>query len=140
MMHRFPARFHRLALSMPAAALLALVTFSSAPAQPPTLPTLDQILQQLEKNLRTYDAKVPSLFCNEHVVSKIEPSQLHGSTATESIFFVSNRARSKYAPVAIAATITTAAALSAQGLRDRAGPPAGIALESRAPESPASGA
>jgi len=85
-MHRSPARFRRLALSMPAAALLALVTFCSAPAQPPTLPTLDQILQQLEKNLRTYDAKVPSLFCNEHVVSKIDPSQLHSSTVTDSIF------------------------------------------------------
>lgn len=85
MKHRSPARLRCLARSMPVAAILALVTLSSAPAQSPP-PTLDQILQQLEKNLRTYDAKVPSLFCNEHVVSKIDPSQLHGSTATDSIF------------------------------------------------------
>jgi hypothetical protein len=86
MKHRSPARFRRLAGSMPAAAILALLCFSSAPAQSSPPPTLDEILQQLEKNLHAYDAKVPSLFCNEHVVSRIDPSQLHGNTVTDSIF------------------------------------------------------
>jgi hypothetical protein len=55
-------------------------------AQIPHPTTLDELLQRLENNLNIYDAKVPSLFCNEHVISRIDPSQTLRDTVTDSIF------------------------------------------------------
>jgi len=37
--------------------------------------TLDQILQRLEQNLQEYDSKIPSFFCDEHLVSEMFPGR-----------------------------------------------------------------
>lgn len=47
---------------------------------------LDDILRRLETNLNQYDARVPSLFCDEHVVSKVTPGKPNENTVTDSIF------------------------------------------------------
>jgi hypothetical protein len=52
-------------------------------AQPPTR---DNILQQLESNLQHYDKDVPSLFCDEHVVSQVTPGLRNQNTVTDSVF------------------------------------------------------
>src|ERR1700732_5310188 len=62
-----------------------------------------------------------------------------GSTATESIFLVSDRPCSRYTAAAAAATIASADTLNAKSLRDRAGVP-GIAPDIRVPESTVAGA
>ncbi len=50
-------------------------------------PNLGEILQRLEANLNHYDAGVPSLFCDEHVVSsRVEPGERDQNTITDSIF------------------------------------------------------
>lgn len=69
---------------------LALFTLlapaGSVPAQPRKPPTLDEILQQLETNLNQYDASVPSLFCDEHIVSQVSPGLRAQNTVTDSTF------------------------------------------------------
>ena len=57
-----------------------------APAQRPHPPTLDEILQRLEDNLNDYDSKVPSFFCDEHVVSYVVPGNSRQNTVTDSVF------------------------------------------------------
>jgi hypothetical protein len=49
-------------------------------------PTLDEILQRLENNLHDYDTKVPSFFCDEHVVSYVYPGNRQQNTITDSVF------------------------------------------------------
>ena len=49
-------------------------------------PTLGEILQRLEANLNHYDTHLPSLFCDEEVVSKVEPGLPDQNTVTEAIF------------------------------------------------------
>lgn len=49
-------------------------------------PTLDEILQRLDVNLSHYDAHVPSLFCNEHVLSLVKPGPRNQDTVTDSVF------------------------------------------------------
>jgi hypothetical protein len=67
--------------------LLALLALSaSLSAQPPKPPTLDEILQRLESNLQHYDKAVPSLFCDEHVVSQVTPGLSNQNTSTVSVF------------------------------------------------------
>ncbi len=67
--------------------LLALLALSSPlHAQPPKPPTLDEILQRLESNLQHYDKSVPSLFCDEHVVSQVTPGMRSQNTVTVSVF------------------------------------------------------
>ena len=67
--------------------LAALLLISSAShAQPPTPPTLDQILNRLDANLNRYDTRLPSLFCDEHVVSLVAPGQRGEDTITDSVF------------------------------------------------------
>jgi len=68
--------------------LLLLVLPAASPAQPAKPPTLDQILNRLEANLAHYDARLPSLFCDERVVSKVFPGQPRQDTVTDSIFRV----------------------------------------------------
>jgi hypothetical protein len=64
-----------------------LATLSVAlSAQQPTLPTLDSILQKLEANLKDYDTRVPSFFCDEHVVSRVSPGNPHQDVIADSIF------------------------------------------------------
>lgn len=48
---------------------------------------LGEVLQRLDANLKAYDAGVPSLFCDEHVVSsRTEPRERDLNTVTESVF------------------------------------------------------
>lgn len=56
-------------------------------AQGMKTPTLGEILERLESNLNSYDAGVPSLFCDEHVVSsRSEPKERELDTVTDSVF------------------------------------------------------
>ena len=68
--------------------LVALLACSSAlVAQRAKAPTLEEILDRLEANLNHYDARVPSLFCDERVVaSRVEPGLRDQDTVTDSIF------------------------------------------------------
>ncbi len=64
----------------------SLVFSSALCAQQTKAPTLDEILQRLDANLTHYDTAVPSFFCDEHVISQVEPG-IHGqSTVTDSVF------------------------------------------------------
>jgi hypothetical protein len=69
---------------------ISLVAFLGLPlalcAQQAKTPTLDEILQRLEANLNHYDTALPSLFCDEHVVSQVEPSARNKKTVTDSNF------------------------------------------------------
>jgi len=49
-------------------------------------PTLGDILQRLQENLDQYDSGVPSFFCDEHVVSQVEPGLRNQDTVTDSVF------------------------------------------------------
>jgi hypothetical protein len=55
-------------------------------AQGQKTPTLGEILQRLEANLNHYDTRLPSLFCEEEVISKVEPGRPDQNTVTEAIF------------------------------------------------------
>ncbi|QEE27092.1 hypothetical protein FTW19_03135 [Terriglobus albidus] len=56
------------------------------PAQVQKAATLGEILQRLEANLNRYDTRLPSLFCDEEVISKVEPGLPDQNTVTEAIF------------------------------------------------------
>lgn len=47
---------------------------------------LDEVLQRLETNLERYDTNLPSLFCDESITSKVEPSFPKQDTSVTSIF------------------------------------------------------
>ena len=48
---------------------------------------MEEILQRLDANLNRYDTRVPSLFCDEHVISQMEaPGMRNQVTATDSIY------------------------------------------------------
>lgn len=49
-------------------------------------PTLDDVLQRLHANLKHYDSSLPSLFCDEHVVSKVAPGYSDENTIMDSVF------------------------------------------------------
>ena len=75
--------------TLPAAiSLVAFFGFSSALcSQRAKAPTLQEILQRLEANLNQYDTRVPSLFCDEHVISsQVAPGQRDQNTITDSVF------------------------------------------------------
>jgi hypothetical protein len=55
-------------------------------AQRAKTPTLEEILQRLEANLRYYDAKVPSFLCDEHVASQRQSGAGERDRVTESVF------------------------------------------------------
>jgi hypothetical protein len=78
-----PVADHRL---LRAVLLGILVALHPALAQPPHLPTLDEILQRLEMNLNRYDTGVPSFFCDEQVVSQVIPGLRNQNTVTDSVF------------------------------------------------------
>ena len=70
-----------------ALSLIALLGLSSVLcAQPAKTPTLGEILDRLEANLNHYDTGVPSFFCDEHVISKVEPGLPNENTITDSVF------------------------------------------------------
>jgi len=74
--------------SSTAISFVAMLAFSSALcAQGPKTPTLEEILDRLEANLNYYDARLPNLFCDEHVVSsQVEPGMRDLNTTTDSVF------------------------------------------------------
>ena len=69
---------------------MAWFTFSSALyAQTPKTPTLDEILNRLEANLNNFDTRLPSIFCDEHVVSsQVQPGMRDLNTVTDSVFLL----------------------------------------------------
>jgi hypothetical protein len=96
-MHMIEA--HQSAISMTSRAsstaisLVAFLGFSSTLfAQGAKPPTLEEILQRLEANLNHYDNAVPSFFCDEHVISHVEPSPHNEDTITDSIFHLKRTA------------------------------------------------
>ena len=67
--------------------LVAFLGCSSALfAQQTKPPTLEEVLQRLEENLNRYDTGVPSLFCDEHVTSRVVPGMTDQDTITDSVF------------------------------------------------------
>ncbi|WP_158792387.1 hypothetical protein [Granulicella sp. L60] len=74
------------------AAVVALVPSSALCAQQTKTSNLDEVLKGLESNLNRYDTRLPSLFCDEHVVSlQMEPNQRDVSTVTDSVFQLSRK-------------------------------------------------
>lgn len=73
-------------------ACLAILTFlsfglvSQQGTSQTTPPSLDDVLQRLEANLKRYDSSLPSLFCDESITSKVEPSFPKEDTTVASIF------------------------------------------------------
>jgi len=51
------------------------------------------ILQRLQKNLDQYDSGVPNFFCDEHVVSQVEPGLPSQNTVTDSVFRLKRTAK-----------------------------------------------
>lgn len=67
--------------------LIAVPGFpGGAHAEQRKVPTLDEILERLEGNLNHYDRSLPSLFCDEHVESRVEPGRRNEDTVTDSTF------------------------------------------------------
>jgi len=67
--------------------LVALIGLSPVlSAQQARTPTLEEILQRLDAHLNHYDARVPSLFCDEHVVSERQHGPRSEETVTDSVF------------------------------------------------------
>jgi hypothetical protein len=75
---RSPGANHRLAFTALAATLALLPLCSTVRAQSISM-TLDDILIRLDGNLESYDAQVPSLFCDEHAISKMAAAPPPGS-------------------------------------------------------------
>jgi hypothetical protein len=67
---------------------VTVLAFSSALcAQEQETLTLDRILDRLDANLNYYDGRLPSLFCDEHVVSsQVEPGTRDVNTVADSVF------------------------------------------------------
>jgi hypothetical protein len=83
--------------SSTAISLVVFLGFSSALcAQRTKIPTLEEILQRLEASLNHYDTSVPSLFCDEHVVSQVEPGLRNPETITDSVFRLKRTANSDH--------------------------------------------
>lgn len=77
------ARVERVA----ALALLGVFVLPAAAlAQAASLPTLDEVLRQLDANLHRYDAQVPDFFCSEHVVSSLTYGHKSQISVNDSIF------------------------------------------------------
>jgi hypothetical protein len=72
--------------------ILAVAWFGTGGALFPVLaqqtppPSLDAVLQRLQSNLVHYDNAVPSFFCDEHVVSSVEPGLRNQNAVTDSVF------------------------------------------------------
>jgi hypothetical protein len=81
--------FRRSSAAISFVALLGLGSFGfsfALRAQRATTPTLDEILKRLEANLDHYDRSLPSLFCDEHFVSRVEPGRSDENAVADSIF------------------------------------------------------
>ena len=64
----------------------ALLLATCLGAQQPNSLTLESVLERLEANLNDYDTRVPSFFCDEHVVSRKSPGPRTQDTVTDSVF------------------------------------------------------
>jgi len=82
---RLPMRFRT---SSPIISILAFLVFPSALcAQKATIPTLGEALDRLEANLNHFDSRVPSLFCDEHIVaSEVQPNVPDQNAVIDSVF------------------------------------------------------
>jgi hypothetical protein len=70
-MRAHPSSAHRRLVFFALATVLAYLPLRPA-ARAQSIPmTLDDILIRLDENLKSYDAQVPSLFCDEHAISKM---------------------------------------------------------------------
>jgi hypothetical protein len=65
-------------------------------AQQAKIPTLEEILRRLEANLNHYDTSVPSVFCDEHVISQMEPGPRDQDRITDSVFHLKRTANSNH--------------------------------------------
>ncbi len=76
--------------STAAATLIAFLGLSSGLfAQQMKMPTLDEILAQLEANLNQYDHRLPSLYCDEQIhSSQMAPDERDQNTTADSVFRV----------------------------------------------------
>lgn len=83
---RHPATRYYRAFLVLLGVLSVIAESHSARAQSTKRLTLDDILLRLEDNLRRYDARVPSLFSDEHVVSSRFPGPATKVTTTDSLF------------------------------------------------------
>ncbi len=73
--------------SCAAISLVALLGVSSVlGGQEAKTPSLEEILSRLETNLNHYDKGVPSFFCEEHLISQVDPGQRSQNTVTDSVF------------------------------------------------------
>jgi hypothetical protein len=80
-----------------ALSLVAFLGFSSALCgQPTKMPTLEEILQRLDANLNHFDSRVPSLFCDEHVISEVDRGPRKEDTITDSVFRLKRTANSNH--------------------------------------------
>lgn len=71
------------------AASSLVVLFGASPgirAQRAATPSLQDVLKRLDANLKHYDARVPSLFCDEHVVSQVSSELGNEHAITDSVF------------------------------------------------------
>jgi hypothetical protein len=66
--------------------VVSLGVSSALCAQKVKAPTVDEILERLETNLNHYDRDLPSLFCEEHATSQMEPDGRDRDTVTDSMF------------------------------------------------------
>jgi hypothetical protein len=73
-----------------AISLVVWLTFSSALyAQQLKTSTLKEILTRLDANLNHFDTRLPSLFCDEHVLSsQVQPGMRDLNTVTDSVFLL----------------------------------------------------
>lgn len=95
---RFAMSDRRLSAAISIVVLLGLGTFGfpcALQSQQAKAPTLDEILHRLEANLNHYDKGLPSLFCDEQVVSRVEPGAGNRDTVTDSVFRVKRTANSR---------------------------------------------
>ena len=69
-----------------AAFFTSLVLSSMLHAQQKGAASLNDMLQHLETNLHQYDKRVPSFFCDEHLVSQVDSSLGRRKTITDSVF------------------------------------------------------
>lgn len=68
---------------------------SCVQAQQPT-PSLPELLQRLQANLDHDDARLPSLFCDEHLISRVEVERRSRDTVTDSIFRLQRRTNAQH--------------------------------------------
>jgi hypothetical protein len=86
-------------------------------------PTLDEILQQLEKNFLTYHSSIPSFFCDEQVLSEMRVNQTTRSlTHADSIFRLKRSGQNDNIQLVESREIKAINGTPAQGVQTLSGP------------------